>query len=266
MSRDSVSHTIKIAVGLCFVCSLLVSAAAVALRPWQETNKVTLERREILKAAGLYDPAEHTSADVNALYDEHIERKLIDLATGRVAENVDAESYDQRKAAKDPQLSVEIPSDADYAGIKRREKYSFVYFVKDGQGGYKNVILPVYGKGLWSTMYGYLALGTGKDLNKVAGISFYDHGETPGLGGEIENPTWQETWQGKIAFDAEWNPEIKVIKGGVNESSPEAEHQIDALSGATITSAGVENTMKYWLGEDGFGLFLQRLRNQKREG
>lgn len=264
MPRETLPKTILVAFGLCVVCSLLVSAAAVSLRPMQEANKEALTQREILKAAGVYDPDEEQNP-IDEQF-KQIDSKLIDLSTGLEVDSstIDPATFDQMKAANDPQLSVEIPSAEDVAGIKRREKYSFVYFLKDGDESFSKIILPIYGKGLWSTMYGYLALE--RDLKTVAGITFYKHGETPGLGGEIENPNWQNSWVGKQAreeVDGELEPAIEVIKGGVNESSPEAEHQIDALSGATITSNGVQNTIAYWLGEDGFQQFLKRLSNSQ---
>lgn len=266
MSRESLPKTITVALILCVVCSLMVSAAAVSLRPLQEANKRRLTQREILKAAGVYDPNEDENPVKKQF--EQIDARLIDISTGLEVDSskIDPKTFDQMKAANDPDLSVEIPPAQDVAGIKRREKYSFVYFLKKGESGFSKVILPIYGKGLWSTMYGYLALDN--DLKTVAGITFYKDGETPGLGGEINNPSWKASWEGKVAReeeDGELVPVIDVVKGGVNESSPEAEHQIDGLSGATITSNGVENTIDYWLGDDGFKQFLKRL-SEKRSG
>ena len=264
MSRESTSKTIGVAVGLCVVCSLVVSAAAVAFRPLQEANRLELKQVNILKAAGIYEKGKPVSEQF-----KRIETKLINLETGLEVQDssIDPATYDPRKAAGDKELGKEIADENDVAGIKRREKYAFVYFLKGDSGELEKVILPIYGKGLWSTMYGYLALEA--DLKTVAGITFYKHGETPGLGGEIENPSWQESWVGKIALEEEeqkYEPVIQVVKGGVNENSPNAVHQIDALSGATITSAGVESTIDYWLGDDGFGLFLTRLRKQQEDG
>jgi Na+-transporting NADH:ubiquinone oxidoreductase subunit C len=257
MSRESTSKTLMVAVSLCVVCSLVVSTAAVALRDMKEANKLNYRRVNILKAAGVYEAGPPVDEQFQV-----IETILIDLATGLPAETsqVDPSTYDPRKAAGSAQLSTAIPPGADTAGIKRREKYAFVYLLKQ-DGHIEKVILPIYGKGLWSTMYGYLALES--DLRTVSGITFYDDGETPGLGGEINNPDWQASWVGKQALvevDGSFQPAIEVVKGSVSESSPNAKHQIDGLSGATITSAGVEGTIAYWLGDDGFGRYLKRLR------
>ena len=260
MSRETPTRTVMVATILCVVCSFVVSAAAVSLRSMQEANKLALMQREILKAAGIYKEDEN-KYPVSQQF-EVIDTKLIDLDTGLEVDEstVDPETYDPLKAASDPEMSVEIPDDKDVAGIGRREKYAFVYTVQNESGdGFSKIILPIYGKGLWSTMYGYLALEN--DLKTVAGITFYSHGETPGLGGEVDNPAWKQSWVGKHAREEEEGelvPVIDVVKGGVNESSPEAEHQIDALSGATITSNGVENTIDYWLGDHGFKLYLHK--------
>jgi Na+-transporting NADH:ubiquinone oxidoreductase subunit C len=120
------------------------------------------------------------------------------------------------------------------------------------------VVLPIYGKGLWSTLYGFLALDA--NANTVRGITFYEHAETPGLGGEVENPGWKAQWNGKNVFDDQGEVALEVIKGAVPGNSPQADHQIDGLSGATITGRGVSNLVRYWLGADGFGPYLDKLR------
>ena len=91
--------------------------------------------------------------------------------------DIDPDSFDQMAASTDPSLSQKIAAEDDYAKIGKREKQSKVYFIKEGPK-VKNIILPVYGKGLWSTMYGFLVLES--DKTTVAGIGFYQHAETPG--------------------------------------------------------------------------------------
>ena len=119
------------------------------------------------------------------------------------------------------------------------------------------VVLPVEGKGLWSTLYGFLALDA--DGDTIRGIAFYKHGETPGLGGEIENPRWQALWDGRKAYDSAGRPVIAVIKGKAGDTSSDP-HHVDGLSGATLTSNGVTALVQRWLGEDGYGPFLAKLR------
>ncbi len=263
MNRDSVSGTFTVAAILCVACSVLVSAAAVGLRPFQKANKSRFEKKNILAAAGISTKG----ADVVKAF-ENIETLVINLDRGEVIsdeEGIDSEAYDQKAAARDPVLSVEIPAELDIAGIKRREKYSRVYLVKDGDK-IEKVILPIYGKGLWSTLYGFIALGG--DLNTVVGLTFYEHKETPGLGGEVDNPKWKAKWPGKQIYDSAGEIQVEVVKGMVVEDSPVAKYQVDGLSGATITSRGVSNLVRYWLdkGEDahGFGPYLKNLGSELR--
>ncbi len=251
MANDSVSKTFIVAFLLCVVCSVIVSTAAVSLRPIQETNKLLDMKKNILSAASLYEEG----TDIEAVYRESIEAKIVDLSTGSYVSDVDAETFDQKKRAKDPAQSVEIEN--DLAGIGRRSTLASVYLVKEGSR-VTRIILPVHGKGLWSTLYGFLALDV--DLNTIKALSFYSHAETPGLGGEVDNPKWKALWDGKKAFGSQGQPEIAVIKGKVDPANSHAEHQVDGLSGATITSRGVSNLLAYWLSEDGFGKFLNRLQ------
>jgi len=147
----------------------------------------------------------------------------------------------------------------DLAKIKRRAKSVPVYLVmKEDQ--IDTVILPIYGKGLWSTMYAFLALEG--DTNTVKGLSFYEHAETPGLGGEVDNELWKKSWKGKKVFSPDWAPVIDLPKAKVDPQRPEAIHQVDGLSGATLTTRGVKNLLRYWLGENGYGPFLANLRQQ----
>jgi Na+-transporting NADH:ubiquinone oxidoreductase subunit C len=255
-SKDSVKQTLIVATALCLVCSVLVSGAAVMLKPTQEYNRALDRKRNILQAAGLMQPG----GDVDALF-EQIEPRVVDLASGRFAEVSDAAAFDQRKASRDPIQSDVLAPDKDIAGIKRRAKRASVYLVRGPAGDIRKVILPVHGYGLWSTMYGFLALDG--DLRTVAGFRFYEHGETPGLGGEIANPAWLATWVGKQVVDDSGTPAIHLVKGGVDPNSPEALYQVDALSGATLTGDGVTNLLQFWLGQEGFGPFLAKLREEE---
>ena len=119
------------------------------------------------------------------------------------------------------------------------------------------VVIPIHGYGLWSTLYGFLALES--DLQTISGITFYEHGETAGLGGEVDNPAWKSQWQGKTLYEA-GEVRLEVLKGTVNPASADAKYQVDGLSGATLTSRGVNNLISYWMGEDGFGPVLQDIR------
>jgi Na+-transporting NADH:ubiquinone oxidoreductase subunit C len=260
MQRDSVANTFTVAICLCVVCSVLVSTAAIVLKPAQERNRLQDRKRNILQAAGLYT----RDKPLDELF-RQIETKIVDLQTGEYVDTaeVDPATYDQRAAMRDSMMSMEIPGAADGFGFARREKYSFVYLVNE-DGRLSQIVLPVYGKGLWSTLFGFVALDA--DLKTIRGITFYEHGETPGLGGEVDNPNWKANWQGKQAFDDQGKPAIHVIKGDVDESRPDAEHQVDGLAGATITARGVSNMMQFWLGESGYKPFLEKLAQRPDTG
>ena len=125
----------------------------------------------------------------------------------------------------------------------------------------KCFIIPLRGKGLWGPIWGYIAIEN--DFNTVVGIEFYEHKETPGLGGEIDNPKWKSIWKGKEVYSDSGDILISVIKGSVDKSSTLAKYQVDGLSGATITSNGVTNLLSFWLGDMGYGPLIDRLKQSE---
>ncbi|MEP5231242.1 Na(+)-translocating NADH-quinone reductase subunit C [Alcanivorax sp.] len=249
--NESVGKTLLVAFLVCVVCGVVVATAAVSLRPVQNENKLIDKRMNILLAAGMYD----ASQDVNEQF-KSIERKFVDIESGDYVEM--PESYDQRTAAKDPAQSERLSGDVDIAGIKNQADVAEVYLARGDNGELSRIILPVHGYGLWSTLYGFLALEP--DANTVAGLGFYEHGETPGLGGEVDNPKWKALWEGKKLYGDQGEVEIQVIKGTVESNTPNAEHKVDGLAGATLTSKGVSNLLRFWVGENGFGPYLKRMR------
>ncbi|NVK32111.1 MAG: Na(+)-translocating NADH-quinone reductase subunit C [Gammaproteobacteria bacterium] len=255
MPNDSLGKTFGVAAVLCLAASILVSGAAVALRPMQASNKLIDMRRNILEIGGLYDAGKSVEEQF-----AQIDTQFIDLRTGEFVEGYDAESYDPRSAAKDPAASVKLAASEDQASIKRQASVMPVYLVKNGED-ISRLILPVHGYGLWSTLYGFLALEP--DTKTVIGLGFYEHAETPGLGGEVDNPNWKALWKGKEVYDQDFNVAISVIKGNVQASDPEAMHKVDGLAGATLTSAGVSNLMQFWLSDLGYGPFLTKFRDTR---
>lgn len=254
-NNDTISKTLTVSVALCVVCAVFVSAAAVALKPKQEENKALDKKTNILAAANLSDP----NKSVSALFDEKVTAKVLDMETNTWAEGIDPLTFDERKAAKEPSQSVQLSADKDIAGIKRHSRYKVVYMVQKGDK-IEKLILPIHGKGLWSTLYGFMALEG--DLNTVVGLGFYEHAETPGLGGEVDNPSWKAQWPGKHVYKpgAEQEAALGLIKGKVDPNGKNATYQIDGLAGATLTSNGVTNLVKFWLGENGYAPFLAKLR------
>lgn len=256
--KESTTRTLLVALLVCLVCSVFVAGAAVALRPIQVENKQLDKQRSILAIAGLGNPS-MSGSQVKALFGERIVARLVDLDTGRFSDKFDPESFDPLVSSKDPKLSESLPGNEDIASIKRREKYTVVYIVEGADGSMETLILPVRGYGLWSTLHGFMALKG--DLDTVQGFGFYQHAETPGLGGEVDNPKWLSQWPGKQVFSEAGEPVIHVIKGNVSAGNPNASHQIDGLAGATLTSNGVNHLLKFWLGENGFGSFIDNLRS-----
>jgi Na+-transporting NADH:ubiquinone oxidoreductase subunit C len=203
-------------------------------------------------AAGLYDP----ELTVEEQF-QRVDSRVIDIETGDYVSEIDATTFDQRAAAKDPATSITLEASVDVANIIRQSKYALVYLVNDDQGGLDKIILPIHGYGLWSTLYGFIALES--DGNTVAGLGFYEHGETPGLGGEVDNPRWKNLWKGKQVY-RQGDVAINVKKGTVDPQAASADWEVDGLSGATLTSRGVSNLVQYWLGDRGFESYLQNLR------
>jgi Na+-transporting NADH:ubiquinone oxidoreductase subunit C len=259
--KDSLQNTIKVSLLLCIVCSVVVSSAAVLLKSKQVANDEIYRARNVLTAAGLYDPAKHDNAYVARTFAD-ITVKIVDLETGEYLSEEDmvglgftVDSFDKRQAAKDPVLSVALPASEDIAVIRRMAKYGRVYvFEQDGR--VDRVVLPVHGAGLWGPLYAYLAVEG--DGNTILGLSFYEHGETPGLGGEIDNPKWKAQWPGKEIYGDDGSVRITVTKAGQADLSDPFE--VDGLSGSTLTSKGVDHLVRFWVGNIAFGPYLERLR------
>ena len=256
--EHSSRYIVLFAAAVCAVCAVFVAGAAVSLKERQEINKRLDVQKKVLALAGLMEEGEKLSdEEIGRRFSDNIVARAVDLETGNYAEEIDADNFDQRARAADPETSREAPPNA--AKVMRVPTNAIVFQVEEN-GEIESLILPIQGKGLWSTLYGYLALEA--DSRTIQGIVFYEHGETPGLGGEVDNPRWKALWKGRKAFDDQWQPAIRVKKGmaGTPEEDP---YQVDGLSGATITSRGVSNTMAFWLGDDGFGPYLSQYRSER---
>ena len=260
-AKETVSRTLIVALVLSIVFSVVVSGAAVMLRPAQIQNQNLDIKTNILSSAGLLEQG--ASADQIESQFEQFEVRLVDLDSGEFVEPSvvgvqDPMKYDMYKAASDPEMSTNILSSEDKAGIKRRPYVAKVYTMSEN-GQINRVVLPIHGYGLWSTLYGFISLEG--DLNTIEGLGFYAHAETPGLGGEVDNPRWKRQWVGKEVYNEDRSePQVRLVKGGVSSDAQDKEHKVDALSGATLTSRGVEQLVNYWMGDRGYAPFLQKLR------
>ncbi|MEM6903638.1 MAG: Na(+)-translocating NADH-quinone reductase subunit C [Pseudomonadota bacterium] len=248
LPADSVPKTFFVALSLCLVASMAVSAVAVALRPLQQVNAARDKQVNILQVAGVYSP----DVDVQEAFSA-FEAQVLELETGQFTDQFDAATFDDREAADDPVTSVALTDDP--AGIGRQAKFVTVYLLRDELGDLSKVILPIHGYGLWSTLYGFIALEA--NGNDIFGLQFYQHAETPGLGGEVDNPRWKSLWRGKQLTDDNGELLITVAKTAPPEGQ---EYHVDALAGATLTSDGVDNLVRFWMGERGYEPFLERLK------
>lgn len=254
---NSTRYTVLFATTLCVICAAVVATAAVSLRPAQKANARLYMEKNVLVAAGLARHGQSMSVpQVQAVFERDIQARLVDLASGELvpADQADARAYDQRAARNDPAASRAAP--ANPAGVRRLPNRGVVYFImKDGR--VDQIVIPVEGLGMWGTIYGFMALAP--DGTTVRGLTHYEHKETPGLGAEISNPDWLALWRDRRGHDDEGRAVIAVVKGQAGK--PDADpHRVDGLSGATITGNAVTHLVRFWLGEHGYGKFLERFR------
>ena len=255
MKPHSTAYIFGFATAICLVFSILVASAAVMLKPFQEVNAKVYKQKNVLVVADAIQAGESLSNDeIMARYDANIRARLVDRLTGEYVADEDTllKTYDAKKALSDPAQSAASPGNP--AKLQRLANKVLVYHVvKDN--AVDTVILPIEGKGLWSTLYGFLAMD--KDMKTIKGITFYSHAETPGLGGEIDNPNWKAKWVDCLAFDGSGKVAIEVVKGQANPSS---DSEVDGLSGATLTARGVSELVRFWLGDEGFGPYIKKVR------
>lgn len=253
-------RTFKVAILLCLVCSVVVSGIHVLLRSTQEAKSEEFRQQSVLIAAGVWND----ESDPAKLFADKVQTISLDLTTGKPVEaKAKDPRFDLSKALKDKDLHRELSTVTDVAGLKKIENFTTIYQVKatTDDGKREILVLPVRGKGLWSTLWGFVALDVtnisdGPENVTVAGLTYYRHGETPGLGGEVDNPVWKSRWPGRKVFGDDWEVLVEVSKTATTD------FQVDALSGATLTSNGVSNMLEFWLGEGGFQPYLKSLAGE----
>jgi len=253
---DTPLRAVLVTLVVCAVCSALVATAVVMLRPYQSANR---ERDRERRIRDLVASVPGIGDLLGAFGGSDIEARVVELETGRYADEIDPGSFDAREAERIPEQSIALPSELDLAGIGRRATHATVYLVSQGRV-LRMIVLPVHGAGYVSTLYGYLALDA--DGSTIRGLSFFEHAETPGLGSEIENPRWLALFQGKSARDESGAVRIRVARGRVDPAGPDAAYEVDGISGATRTSQGVANLLRFWLGPSGFGPYLERIARE----
>ena len=269
-NKETFGRTLVFVFIVCLVCAALVSVAAVGLKPLQTANKLLDKQTKILEASNLLESTllnnidaegkakQSESKAIVAAYNKYVVAKMIDLDSGTIIEG-DVDLFEERAAARDVTNSQKLVNDV--AGINRRANNAVIYLVNDENGTLQTVILPIVGSGLWGLMHGFVGLET--DLSTVRSLVYSDHKETPGLGALITNDRWKSFWPGKKIFNAEHQVMINVVKGG---AKPGDIHGVDALSGATLTSNGVKDSLHFWFGEQGYGPFITKFRDVASKG
>jgi Na+-transporting NADH:ubiquinone oxidoreductase subunit C len=258
VSRDSPKNALLVVLVTALVCSSLVSAAVVLLRPIQLNNQLLDQSRNIMQLTGLQAAGDELDDDEMLGLYKSVDRRIINISDAVFDKAIDPNTFDKRKAVNDPELGVQIPAGLDLASLGRRSRFAPVYIVwKDGE--LERMILPVRGAGMWSMLYGYIALES--DLNTIAGMTFYEQNETPGLGDQITHVHWLEQWKGRRVFDEQGETRFRVSEGVVAAGSATSGYEVDALTGATVTGNAVTNMMHYWFGPHGYQDFLAQLRD-----
>ena len=251
------ARTIGFAAIVCLVCAILVSSAAVGLKEQQKENEALDRQKKVLDVAGLLtDQIASNPDELRKVYQQRVKPTLHALKS-KGCENVDAKTFDQVKASKDPTTSssvaeANLAKEASGSKVQRVPHCGMMYEIKSAQNPntIETVIIPVEGKGLWSTLYGFIAMDTnGVDIK---GLTFYKHAETPGLGGEVDNPKWKAKWKGKKAFKKGSRVPALYVQKGIAKD----EYSVDGLSGATLTSNGVTHLLQFWLSEKLFGSYF----------
>ena len=257
--KDSPARALIVVLAVAFTCSVLVSTASITLKPVKLLNQKVERSRHIVGLTGLVPADEELSNEEILGAIEQLDVRVIDVSSGDFDDSIDPDSFDARAAVNDPDLSVAIPPADDLARLGRRAQHAIVYLVWEDDD-LKRIILPIEGQGMWSTLYGLLALET--DLNTIGAVTFYEQAETAGLGDQITNPDWLTKWGGRQLFNNGGDVQFRVAAASVDEGSAAALHQVDGISGATVTASSVTRLVEFWFGSSGYGPFLENLRTK----
>lgn len=241
MNVDTVPRTLAVAVFVALVCSAIVSSAVYLLRPMQQGYALVERNRAVLDAAGwLPDDGLSDREVVERFLD--LDAHVVDIATGAYVPELDGHAFDHWRPVVTENATDNTAESADRVPV---------YIVRDG-GRLDRIVLPVHGPGMWSTIYGYVALDA--DLSTVSDIVFFQHGETPGVGDRIEDQEWRNEWRGKKIYGSDGSVRIDVVKRGASE------FEVDLISGASVTCDAVGSFVRNWFSAEGYRPLLERLR------
>ncbi len=246
LPNDSRPKTITVAFLVAAVCALLVSGATVLLRPIQTANRAAEEQARVEELVrgipGMATLLEKSGGALSTV--------VIDLARGRAATEVTSETLDA--ALADPANWTALDAGADTAGLGQRPDFTQVFLLRDGDG-ISLALLPMTGQGYGGRIDAILALQG--DMNTIAGIAITRHAETPGLGGRINEPSWQASFPGTEARDESGTIRFQVARGQASSI-----HEVDGITGATRTGSGVTRMVRFWLGPEGYGPLIDAVR------
>jgi Na+-transporting NADH:ubiquinone oxidoreductase subunit C len=259
MNNDSPQKALLVVFSVALVCSILVSVASVTLKPIQERNQLVERSRNVIALTGLVEPGVTLANDEILELVEQLDIRTLNVDSGEFVTDINPVDFDARAAVNNLEMSTAIPPELDTASLGRRSRFEVVYLVWDGDT-FSRVILPIVGQGMWSTIYGYIALDS--DMSTIGAVSFYEQTETAGLGDQIMRPDWQAQWQGRRLFDDKGEFRFRTGPGTVKPESPGAAYKVDSLSGATVTADAVTRMIAYWFGPNGYLPFLEQLKSQ----
>jgi Na+-transporting NADH:ubiquinone oxidoreductase subunit C len=262
VTKDSPLRALLTVLVTAVVCSTIVSASVVLLRPIQLNNQLLKRSGNVMQLTGLLPSGGAVEDDELLRLFKSLDARVVNIDGAAFDPAIDPYTFDAGKAAGDPELSVAIPPAEDRARLGRRSRYQVAYLVWRDDA-LDRVILPIQGAGMWSMLYGYVAVES--DLNTLAGVIFYEQNETPGLGDQITQDYWESQWGGKQLYDDTGEMLFHVAEGPVTPGSAAADFQVDALTGATVTANAVTALMQYWFGPGGYAPLLKQLREQPPE-
>lgn len=242
LPNESRAKTVLVAFLVSAVCAALVSGATVVLRPIQAANRAAEEQARIeALVQGIPGMAALLQQSGGVL-----STVIVDLDTGRASAEVTPDTLGQ--ALEDPANWRVLDREQDLAGIGQRPNIAQVFLLRDAEQ-VSLILLPLSGQGYGGRIDAILALRG--DLNTVAGLTITRHSETPGLGGRIEEAAWQADFPGVTLRDDQGEMRFRVARGPAAGA-----HEVDGITGATRTGRGVTQMVRFWLGPDGYGPFL----------
>jgi len=247
LPNESRTKTLMMAFLVSTVCAILVSGATVILQPIQTANRAAEQQARLESLiAGIPGMSELLSQD-----DGTLTTVVIDLKKGAVATDVTPDTLSD--ALDNSANWTGLTAAQDLAGLGQRPDFAQVYFLRGGDGNLSLALLPISGVGYNGPIDAILALRA--DMNTIAGLAVINQSETPGLGARIEEPAWLSQFRGKSVADANGTIRFAVAKGAAA-----SEYEVDGITGATRTSNAMTRTIRFWLGDDGYGPLLDAIK------